>query len=317
MSATAPMIIKALAPWFGGKRTLADDIVLELGRHSQYFELFAGSLAVILAKAVCQKETVNDLHGDITNLARVVQLLDPAEELYGRLGRVVMSEGLLDDARGVLEGTTAGDEPDVERAYWFFLASWMGRNGTAGTERQDYQIAVRWTKNGGSPSVRFRNAAESIPAWHERLKNVVVLRRDAFQIADRFEDVVETAIYADPPYPSETRSNVADDGDSGAGKGGGGGRYLHEFRHGGAGLFCGGVDDHARLAEILRRYTKARVVVSTYDCPRYRELYEGWTFVPKAMNKNLFNVGSRGERGKMAPEVLVVNGPSWSGAVVA
>lgn len=305
------MKIKSLAPWFGGKRTLAPEIVAELGEHTQYFEPFAGALSVILAKPPAQKETVNDLHGDITNLARIIQEVGWAEMLYGRLQRVVMCEGLLEDAQAFLESDPlVPEEPALERAYWFFIASWMGRNGTAGTARLDYQIAVRWTKNGGSPTQRFRNAVESMPAWHHRLLNVVVLRRDAFQIIDRFEDHPSTAIYADPPYPAETRSNLNDDGS--ASSGGGGGRYLHEFSHGGDGLFPA-ADDHAKLAFMLRAYRRARIVVSTYDCPRYRELYHGWTFVPHPMQKNLHAMGGRGARPMEAPEVLIINGPSLAG----
>jgi DNA adenine methylase len=307
------MKIRSLAPWFGGKRTLAPEIVAELGEHTQYFEPFAGALSVILAKPPAQKETVNDLHGDITNLARIIQEVGWAEMLYERLQRVVMCEGLLEDAQAFLESEPlVPEEPALERAYWFFIASWMGRNGTAGTDRPDYQIAVRWTKNGGSPTQRFRNAVESMPAWHRRLLNAVVLQRDAFEIIDRFEDCPETAIYADPPYAAESRSNLSEDGV--ATSGGGGGRYLHEFTHAGAGLF-GAQDDHARLADALRAYRHARIVVSAYDSPRYRELYRGWTFVEKTMQKNLHAMSGRGARPMEAPEVLIINGPSMAGGV--
>lgn len=321
------MKIRALAPWFGGKRTLAADIVAELGPHTQFFDPFCGGMSIILAKPPSQKETVNDLHGDLINLSRVVATEWAAERLYERLAVAPFSEGLLEDARAVIEEPSddvvamfEGAGPyerggysihgaHIERAYWYFLASWMGRNGTAGTERLDYQIAVRWTKNGGSPVMRFRNAVESIPAWHRRLLNVVILRRDAFDIIDRFEDCKETAIYADPPYPAETRSNLNEDGN--ATSGGGGGRYLHEFSHGRGGLFESG-DDHDRLAAALRTYKRARVVVSTYDCERYRRLYAGWTFIDKTRQKHLHVMGGRGSRPMEAPEVLIVNGPSWA-----
>ena len=311
MSTTDDMKIRAIAPWFGGKRTLAPRIVQQLGKHTQYFEPFCGSMAVLFAKPSSQKETVNDLHFDLTNLANVLSLESWAERLYQRLSTTLFSEGLLDDAGDMLEHQTEEEiqtpEQRLERAYWYFLASWMGRNGTAGTERLDYQIAVRWTKNGGSPTVRFRNAVDSIPAWHRRLLGVVILRRDAMRFIDRFEDVPETAIYCDPPYPAETRSNVADEGEK---KGGGGGRYLHEFKHG-SGLFAQ-QDDHARLAAALKTYKRARVVVSTYDCPRYRELYAGWTFIDCAMLKLLHQQNGRGQRAKEAPEVLIVNGPEFT-----
>lgn len=280
---------------------MAPEIVRELGKHGQYFEPFCGSMAVLFAKDPAQKETVNDLHGDLINLAWVLQDPRAAEALYERLQAILFSESLLDEARGTLEHTPIPEKADppngqhISRALWYFLSAWMGRNGTAGTARVDYQIAVRWTKGGGSPTVRWRNAVDSIPAWHYRLLNVVILRRDAFAILDRFEDVKETAIYVDPPYHASTRGN--------------GGRYKHEFSHE-SDMFA--ADDHTRLRDILSGYRKARVVVSYYDHPRIRELYDGWTFIEHTRQKHLHAQNGRGERPKEAPEVLILNGPSFS-----
>ncbi len=176
------MKIKALAPWFGGKRTLAPRIVAELGKHSQFFDPMCGSMAVLFAKEPSRQETVNDLHGSVTNLARVIKDPHLAPDLYSRLQRTVVSEGLLNDAGDFLEGGMLENQADAEHAYWYFLASWVSRNGTAGMDRQNFQIAVRWTANGGSPAVRFRSTVESLPAWHRRLQNVVILNRDAFEI---------------------------------------------------------------------------------------------------------------------------------------
>lgn len=310
------MKVKAIAPWFGGKRTMADDIVKQLGPHGQYFEPFCGSMAVLFAKPPCQKETVNDLHGDLVNLARCIQDQPFAERLYERLQRCLFSDDILAQARIELERPLTEAThfvPDPDRAYWYFIASWMGRNGTAGTARVDYQLAVRWTKGGGSPTVRWRNALESLPAWHNRLRNVVILRRDAFKILDgtdrgqwserqpvaRFEDVKETAVYVDPPYHADTRSFT---------KNGMSSKYLHEFEHE-EGLF--GHNDHVRLRDILNCYKKARIVVSYYDCPEVRELYEGWTFIEKTRQKHLHAQNGRGARPKDAPELLIVNGPEY------
>lgn len=309
MTATSEMIVRAIAPWFGGKRSLAPMIVEQLGKHTQYFEPFCGSMAVLFAKDPSQKETVNDLHGDLINLARVVQSSGQAEELYERLQRTLFCEDLLNQAKAVLEmdkpKIDGWDPPDhpVVRAYWYFIASWMGRNGTAGTARIDYQLAVRWTKGGGSPTVRWKHAVDSLPAWHNRLRNVVILNRDAFQILDRFEDVPETAIYIDAPYDALTRAK-------GATKNGRGGKYLHEFNHA-EGMFG---DDHTRLRDVLAAYKHARIVVSYYDHPRIRELYDGWTFLECYRQKNLHAQNGRGARPKEAPEILIVNGKAYYGA---
>lgn len=294
------MKIAAIAPWFGGKRTMAPDIVKQLGtQFKQYFEPFCGSMAVLFAMEPRGGETVNDLHGDLINLARVLQSAS-AHTLYDMTMRTLVCESLLETAEEVLsEPFDKWPDDPVTRAYWYFVASWMGRNGVAGTAATDYQLAVRWTPNGGSPATRFRSCVESIPAWHERLRNVVILRRDAFDIIPRFDDAAHTAIYVDPPYPAESRGG-------GKGPGGHAGNYLHEFTH--DSLYG---DDHERLAKMLRQFEHARVVVSTYDCPRYRELYAAWTFIDCARMKNLHQQNGRGKRGKEAPEVLIVNGPEF------
>lgn len=314
------MIIRALAPWFGGKRTLAKDIVVQLGKHSQYFEPFCGSMAVFFAKDPCQKETLNDLHGDLINLALVIQSETLAYRLYERSFRTLFCETILKDAQQILiqDFDFQEREPEkmLERAYWYFVACWMGRNGTAGTKRVDYQLALRWTKNGGSPTVRWDNVVKSIPAWHQRIKRAVITNRDAFGILTRFEDCKETAIYVDSPYHTGSRTGHDKHGNS---------AYLHEFDHGQdhsfvAGMFpdvcskCGKpieehTCDHKRLADLLNQYKHARIVVSHYDHPRIRELYEGWNFIEKTMSKQLHAANGRGARKQVAPEVLIVNGP--------
>lgn len=288
------MKITAIAPWFGGKRTLAQAIVEELGPHDHYHEPFCGSMSVLFAKPASRQETVNDLHGDLINLARCVQAESTAIDLYDRLSRTLFAQEIFDAAKEVMRDPNAPATPDVDRAAAYFVVSWMGRNGIAGTNighlrGASYAMAVRWTNGGGSPTTRFRSAVDSIPAWHERLRNVVILSRDALTYIDRLEDVEGTAIYADPPYVSDTRSGFEG--------GGGKSHYLHEFSQGGGGIF-GQKDDHSRLADILRAYKRARIVVSYYDCPRIRELYSGWTFVDHTMQKK----PSRAERPRRAAE---------------
>lgn len=289
------MKITSIAPWFGGKRTLAPVIVRQLGEHRQYFEPFCGSMAVLLEKTPSAHETVNDLHGDLVNLALVLQDEATAVTLYDRIQRTLFCEGLLEEAERILQ-VDWGGQVSGERAYWYFLASWMGRNGVSGTRAKDYQLAVRWTAGGGTPTVRFRSCTESIPAWHARLKNVVILNRDAFGIIPRFDDQPHVAIYVDPPYATESRGD-------GKGPGGHSGTYLHEFTHD-DGLFG---DDHQRLQEQLAGFRQARVVVSYYDTPRIRELYQGWTFIDCGRLKNLHQQNGRGQRSKEAPEVLTSN----------
>lgn len=301
---SAPLIT-AIAPWFGGKRTLAPRIVCELGKHKNYFEPFCGSMAVLIEKQPARQETVNDLHGDLTNLARVLAGEIQAIGLYERLARVIVSDALLADAHAAIATDLEPEgPPQLERAFWYFLQCWTMRNGVAGTNVGEprgvgTQLAVRYTANGGSAAVRFRNAVESIPTWHERLRNVVILNRDAFRVIPKIDDVASTAVYVDSPYVAESRS-----GFDGAGAQS---RYKHEFSHARVdALFCS--DDHARLAEQLKAFKHARIVVSYYDCARVRDLYREWTFVDCTTRKRLNYANGVGSRDEDAPEVLIING---------
>lgn len=278
--------IRALAPWFGAKRTLAEEIVLELGPHQKYDEPFCGSCAIVLAKPEATHETINDLHGDLINLAKVLQVQTLAEQLYSRLSSTLFHESLILECREAIlrrgEGSPA-EGLDLQRAYEFMVLSWFGRNGVAGTPAHNSGFCVRYTKNGGHAATRWTSAIESIPAWHHRLRKVTILNRNGFEIIDRLEDSKGCVIYLDPPYLKK------------------GARYVHDF----------GTEDHSRLAEGLRRFKRTRVVVSYYDDPRLAALYPGWTVRPLKATKAMVNQGRRDKGGAVAaPEVLLINGPS-------
>lgn len=288
------MKIRALAPWFGGKRTMAPDIVAELGTHSYYAEGCAGGLSVIMAKPPCGHEYVCDLHGDLINLARVVASDELAPRLFDRLARTALCEPMLADADAVVRsGDYESDEPNVDRAYAYFVTSWGGRNGESGLSKNERgrTVAMRWSANGGGPGVRFKAAVDSIPAWWERLRAVTILRRDWFEFCPKIKDDAGTAIYVDPPYLAKSDE------------------YLYDFdNNDGEGL---APDDHQRLADALGRFRKARVVVSYYAHPRLRELYpaDRWTHVDCSRSKHLTNQAGKAS---VAPEVLIINGKSYT-----
>lgn len=284
------MKLGAMIPSFGCKRTLAKRIVAELGPHDAYWELCCCSCAVLFAKEPCRMETVVDLWGDVTHLIRCLQDDDAALALYGRTARTTMSDVLYREAfeRIAEQPPPADDLIDIDRAYDLLVYSWQGRNGTIGARAaMSGSYSVRYTNSGGSPATRWKQVAESIPPWNCRLRNVTVLRRDIFEVLTRIEDRAGVVIYIDPPYVVK------------------GAKYIHDFAP----------DDHARLAEALRRFKKTRVVVSYYDHPLVRELYAGWTFVECAVTKSLTHIGRRDSKGgDKAPEILIINGPSFTQA---
>lgn len=293
MNRAADIKIKALAPWFGSKRNLAPRIIAELGDHRAYWEPFCGSMAVLLSKPPASMETVNDLNGDLINLARVVQSDTLSVQLFERLSRTLMHESVFQEAaeRWAARGYAGTiDAPSVDQAVDYFVCSWLGRNGVAGTESYNQGFCVRYTKNGGHGATRFISSIDSIPDWFHRLRAVTILQRDGIELCYRIEDAPGVVIYADPPYLEK------------------GAKYIHDFEDG----FMGD-DDHARLARSLSRFKRTRVVVSYYEHPRLADLYPGWTKVDCSTTKALASQSSRdGANDTKAPEVLLINGPSFT-----
>lgn len=277
------MKITAIAPWFGSKRTLAPRIVEALGQHRAYWEPFCGSCAVLFAKPIASSETVNDLHGDLVNLARVVKDENLAVDLYGRTARFMLHEDLFVEAANRWKARSrqpAPDSPCVDRAEEFMVCSWFGRNGVAGTASYNQGFSARYTANGGHAATRWRSVVESIPAWHERLRGVTILNRDAFELLSRIDDDKSVAIYCDPPYLVK------------------GAKYVHDFESA----------DHGRLAKALARFQRARVVVSYYEHSQLAELYPGWTKINCPTTKAMVSQGKRDAGHDVkAPEVLLVN----------
>lgn len=281
-------VITAVAPWFGGKRTLGTTIAAEFGDHRAYWGLCCGSLAVEFAKEPATMETCIDMHGDLTNLAFVLQDETSAADLYGRLARTILSREIFLMSADVIrnEAPPAGRAPrDVGRAYHYFVTSWFGRNGVAGTGNYNSGVCVRYTKNGGHAATRFTSAVESMPWWHHRMRTMTILRDSIFAHLPRIEDAAKVVIYVDPPYLKK------------------GAKYLHDFE----------ASHHVQLANELQRFKKTRVVVSYYEDPQLADLYPGWTKVRLKANKSLVNQGMRDKGGAVeAPEVLLINGDSFT-----
>ncbi len=274
--------ITALTPWFGSKRTIAPAIVEALGRHSVYWEPFCWSMAVLMAKAPCKTEVVNDLHGDMVNLARVIQhpMLGPA--LYRRLRRVLSSQALFGDSLRICresERWEPSEGPDLDRAFHYFVVAWQGMNGVAGTRFYSTNYCRRFSSTGGDAGTRWAGAVRSIPAWRRRMEKVQILQSDALELLARIDDADSVAIYCDPPYLVK------------------GAKYLHDFD----------AADHQRLADALRRFRRSRVVVSYYEDPRLDVLYPGWPRRTIEVNKAMVN--SRNGAATRGLEVLITNLP--------
>lgn len=227
-------------PWYGGKGTLAADILRVLPPHETYIEPFFGGGAVLFAKPPAKNELVNDIHGDVVDFFRVLRDTTSAKRLQEQLRLTPYSREEHRRCKECLETNDA-----VERARRFFTRvrqSFACEDGGA------------WARNFDAKRTRVSEWCETVDRLHEiadRLRRVQIESRDFRELLPEC-DLDGTVIYADPPYLAETRGRSA---------------YQHEMSEA----------DHAELLGILNRLRRARVVLSGYDSPLYRARLRSWT----------------------------------------
>jgi DNA adenine methylase len=273
----SPMKMTAVAPLAGCKRNLARRLHEVFGPHNAYWAPFCGGLGDFLTKPTARIEVLNDLHRDLTNLMKVVADRKLGPILYRRLRRIPFCQQIHTEAQDQLAAAT---DP-LERAYLYFIKVWMAWSGTAGTKRSGRKMSIRYTNNGGQQATRYHNAVASIPAWRRRMRNVTILNMDAFQLIPNIEDAPGTVVYCDPPY----LVNSVD--------------YEHDFLP----------LDHVRLAQLLHRFRRTRVVVSYYRHPALADLYPGWSVTEIEVTKAIAQIAKRQSLRVRATEVVLVNQP--------
>lgn len=294
--------ITGIAPWVGSNAGMLNQILPEIGAPRAYWEVFLGGGSVLLAKKPSQKETVVDLHPEIINLVAVLAS-HRWQELDARLACTVFSDTILAACVAWHEDTQleapatpfeVSDE-QLEGAYATFVKWWMGRGGTAGGP-QEGTPSLRFNSTGGSMPSRFRSACAALVWLHQRLERVGFYNRDTFTVLPKIEDREGTVIYADPTFIGKE------------------GLYTHGLtsKPDDAGLV---EDDHDRLAALLTRFEKTRVVLRYYKHPRLDDLYKGWRVIDCARTKHsatpsltLRSVGTTA----IADDILLINGPPLS-----
>jgi hypothetical protein len=187
-------------------------------------------------------------------------------------------------AEGLFKPVAAivGDEaaPDVCWAADYFIASWMGRGGQAGTAGEfEGGMSVRWSATGGDSCRRFRSATETLDAWCTALRDWNFVTVDAFEFLETVKDLPSHGLYLDPPWP-------------GPGDG-----YRHTF----------GEREQRALAKELAGFENTRVVVRYGEHPLIREIYP-------ASRWNWIRQTSKSQAGGAVEEVLILNGPSFAEA---
>lgn len=236
-----PRATKPPFAYFGGKTSIADQIAALLPVHTHYVEPFAGSLAVLLAKAPSRMETANDLDGHLMAFWRVLR------DRPGDLIRVCALTPHSRAEQALSQNLDGCDDLELARRVWVRLS--QSRTGTLRNTgwRHFVDPAGGFT---GMPGY-LDGYVDRMAAVAERLHRVSLENRPALDLIEAYGAHREVLLYVDPPYLAETRF---------------GRNYAHEMT---------GADGHRELAEALNACAAA-VVLSGYDSPLYAALYDGW-----------------------------------------
>lgn len=259
--------------YFGGKSRLAPLIASLLPPHDRYVELFCGSAAVLFAKTPARFEIINDIDGELVNFFRVLR--DHTDEL---LAGCELTPYAREEFRAALLPT----EDPIERARRFWVRSTQAFGGRVNEHDS-------WSSSPESTTCRartVRNRLGRFRLWAERLALVAVEHADAVDVVDRHA-VAGAAIYVDPPYLHEARSDYHRSNG-----------YRHEF---------GSEEQHRRLAEALHE-SPATIVVSSYPHPLYDELYGEWHQL-EVVRHNDVQKRRKGQARSRTREVLWINRP--------
>ncbi|GAA0897930.1 DNA adenine methylase [Pseudonocardia zijingensis] len=229
-------------PYFGGKQLLASRIAAVFPPHRHYVEPFAGSLAVLLAKAPSPFETVNDLDSDLMTFWQVLR--DQPDELARVCALTPHSRAEFEAAR-----TRPDTLTDLERArrVWVYLTQ-----GRGGVLRNTGWRHYKKPSGGTSVTDYLRGYVARIHPALERLQHVSLECRPALDVIADYGCHPDVLLYVDPPYLGSTR--------------GWGANYRLEMR---------GVDEHAELVDALAG-CRASVVLSGYPSQLYDDALAGW-----------------------------------------
>lgn len=234
--------------YYGGKTTLAERITDLLPAHSHYVEPFAGSLAVLLAKARSDMETVNDLDGDLMTFWRVLR--DQPEDLTRVCALTPHSRVEQSAAYDLSDGI---DDLERARRVWVLLS--QGRGSTL------RRTGWRFYRDPAGSSISFPGYLEAysqriMPAA-ERIAGVSLECRPALEVIADYGQHSNVLLYVDPPYLRTSRNST---------------NYRHEMPS---------ADEHGALLDALRDCA-ATVVLSGYPAPMYDEHLADWQRVDLA-----------------------------------
>lgn len=186
--------LRAPFGYYGAKRRLASQIIVDLPPHNAWVEAFCGSAALTLAKEPAQIEVINDINYEVINFFH--QLRENSTKLRHLLKLTPYAREELKLAR--LTGTKV---TDIERARRFFVTAMMAINGSFGESPGGFSFSNSYSRRNMEARVsRWKAMPDHLELIAERLSQVRIENKDAIELFRDFSNRPATLVYFDPPY---------------------------------------------------------------------------------------------------------------------
>lgn len=272
----------------GGKFYLSDWIHEHAPKRDSYItfiDAMVRSGAVLLGHdPVGKSEIANDKDSVITNFWRVLQTPKYFDQFKRRMEVTPFSETEFHRSRKILdlyqnEITTI----DLDAAVHFFIAARMSRSGDMKEFTTITKSRTRRDKN--EQVSAWQTSVANLPAVHRRMYDVLLIRKDIFELLDEWDKIKTVFIYLDPPYLIEKGVRVTP--------------KLY-------GKFDWDRPMHERLLKRLVRMRGAKIMLSGYLSDLYAQYLTpeaGWTMYTK--EQPLHSAG--GSEKRIQTEAIWVN----------
>ena len=252
-------LLEGFFSYMGNKNSLCDWIIPQFPMHKTYVEVFGGTFAIGLNKPKIDGvvEIYNDFNSNLSNLFEIVRTRH--EEFLEELDKTIISE----EWHKKFYGNHSDFSPMENAVRYFYVMLY--------TFRGKYDGGFSYTAENSYCKMMERKR-EVIKEIHKRIKNVIVLNKNCFDVVRQNNDK-DTLLYLDPPYVDTEQY------------------YKHL-----AGTF--GETEHIKLRDMLEQH-KGHFFLSYEDDPLVSDLYRKF----KIHRKQLF----RGSSNTVRYEVLVTN----------
>lgn len=176
-----------LFPWPGGKTRLLPHLLPLVAEtsHRTYVEAFAGGAALLFAREPARAEVLNDCHGELVRLYRVVA--NHLEEFVRQFKWALTSREMFRWCQLQHPDTLT----DIQRAARFYYLQRLAWGGKATGQTPGF--------GRGGKGLNLLRIEEDLSAAHLRLHKVTVEHLAWQQCMGKY-DATDTLFFLDPPY---------------------------------------------------------------------------------------------------------------------